>query len=91
MYLMGLEITIRLFDSYSLKDKRQVVKSIVDKGQHKFKISVAEVGAYDLHNQALIGFGIVTNSNRQGEQVLNQVIRFVEETYPVEITSISWI
>lgn len=91
MYLMGIEMTIRLYDSFSLKDKRQVIRSIISKAQHKFQISVAETGALDQLNQAIIGFGIVTNSRHQGEKVLNEVIRFVESNYQVEISNITWV
>lgn len=91
MYLMGLEMTIRLFDSYSLKDKRQVVKSIIQKVQNKYHISAAEVDDFECLNQAVLGFGLVTNSRHHGEVVLNDVVSFVEATYPVDISNLDWI
>lgn len=57
---------IRLFvrESRSLKDKRQVVKSILDRLRHGFNVAVAEVGARDHHQ--LIELGIATAGEEAG-------------------------
>jgi hypothetical protein len=41
-------LTLRLHDNRSLKGKRHVIRSLIDKIRHRFKASVAEVGDQDL-------------------------------------------
>ena len=49
-----LTLELRIDDSHSLKDKRQVVKSLKDRLRHKFNVSVAEIDYQDLWQRALI-------------------------------------
>ena len=42
-----LRFTLRLPESGSLKDKRQVVRSLAQRIRNKFQVSVAEVGDND--------------------------------------------
>ncbi|MFC6463788.1 DUF503 domain-containing protein [Marinilactibacillus sp. GCM10026970] len=85
---MGLELTILIFDSYSLKDKRSVVKSILKKLSNQYNVSVAEIDELDTLNKAKIGLGIVGNNRVLCENILNQTIRFIEANYEVNITEI---
>ncbi|MEC6747741.1 DUF503 domain-containing protein [Marinilactibacillus sp. XAAS-LB27] len=88
MKLMGIELTILIYDAYSLKDKRSVVKSILKKVSNQFNVSVAETDELDTQNRAVIGFGIVGNNSVLCEKILNQVIEYIEANYEVEITDI---
>lgn len=47
MYLSSLHVRLRLRESQSLKDKRQVVRSIVDKLRSNFHVAATEVGHLD--------------------------------------------
>ena len=47
MVVGTLKIEFMLFDNRSLKGKRKVVKSMVDKVKARFNVSIAEVGAND--------------------------------------------
>lgn len=91
MILMGVEIEMKLWDNQSLKVKRKVIKSMIDKIHHQYKISAAEVGRNDSLDYAHIGLGVVRNQKKEAEKVLNRVIRMIEEKYPVEILSISFL
>jgi uncharacterized protein YlxP (DUF503 family) len=68
-------ITFRLHDCRSLKEKRSVVKSVIHQIQNHFNVSVAEVGANDMHQTAEIGFALVGNSrpvvNSKMDKILN--------------------
>jgi uncharacterized protein YlxP (DUF503 family) len=46
----------------SLKDRRQVVRSIKDKLRHSFNVSVAELDDANLWNRATLGVVAVSNS-----------------------------
>lgn len=88
MVLMGMEITILIFDAYSLKDKRSVVKSILHKLKNQHNVSVAEVEELDMLNKAVLGIGIVGNNRVLCEKILRQSIDFIESNYEVEVTEI---
>ena len=62
----------------SLKEKRMVVKSIVEKAKHKFNISVAEIDLQDIHQTIAVGFACVTNDAVHAEQTVNNVIDYME-------------
>lgn len=90
MILMGVEIEMMLWDNHSLKAKRKVIKSMIDKIHHYYKISAAEVARNDSLDYAHIGVGVVSSSKKEAEKILNRVIRMIEEEYPVEIINISF-
>jgi hypothetical protein len=88
MFVESNKIEIRIFDSFSLKDKRSVVKSIIAKTHRKFNVSISEVEDYDLLNKTALGVSIVSNNNQLNQQIFNSIIRFIEENYEAEIISI---
>ena len=69
----------------SLKEKRGVVRRVVDRVRNQFSISVAEVDNLDLHQRATIGLAVVTNDRRLADSILNKVLDFVEEMHLAEI------
>ena len=69
----------------SLKEKRMVVKSIVEKSKHKFNISVAEVELQDVHAQICIGFACVTNDASHADSIINNVLNFIERNTDAQI------
>ena len=62
----------------SLKEKRMVVKSLVEKTKHKFNISVAEVDSQDIHRTIVIGIACVSNDAVHAGQVIDTVVEFME-------------
>jgi hypothetical protein len=62
----------------SLKEKRMVVKSIIERSKHKFNISIAEVDKQDVHKSIVIGFACVSNDAVHIEKMINTVVDFIE-------------
>lgn len=62
----------------SLKEKRMVVKSIIEKSKHKFNISIAEVDRQDIHKSIVIGFVCVTNQVRHADEIIDNVLNYIE-------------
>lgn len=62
----------------SLKEKRMVVKSVVEKARHKFNISIAEIDRQDIHKNIVIGFACVTNEVSHADSIIENVLRFIE-------------
>lgn len=87
MHVATAHITLRLFDSASLKDKRQVVRSILARARNQFEVSAAEVGSQDIWNLAEIGVACVSGESAHALDVVEEVIRSIESSRPdVEIT-----
>jgi uncharacterized protein YlxP (DUF503 family) len=55
--LLHLRLLVR--EARSLKDKRQVVRSILDRLKGQFNVSAAEVGTLDDHRQATLAVAAV--------------------------------
>lgn len=81
-------LTLLIFDSYSLKDKRSVLKSIIHKVHNKYNVSIAEVDENDIHNKSVLGISIVGNQKNICEQMFQDILDFIENNYPVEIIGI---
>ena len=62
----------------SLKEKRMVVNSIVEKAKHKFNISIAEVDRQDIHKSIVIGFACVTNEVKHADEIIENVLNYIE-------------
>lgn len=71
------KVRLRLPDSFSLKDKRRVVKSITTRVGSKFNVSVAEVDDLDAWRLATLGISIVSNDNRHTNEVLSKIVDFI--------------
>lgn len=78
-------VEIMIHDSNSLKDKRQVVKSIIGKLKSRFNISVAEVDLNEKWRLSVIGFACVTNDTVHANQQISNVLKFIERDTRVEI------
>ena len=76
------EITLHLPESHSLKDKRQIITSLMTRTRQRFEIAIVEVGENDRWQIAKLGLSCVSNSRQHVEEVLNHVRRYIEETRP---------
>ena len=80
MHVGVCRLILRLPDVHSLKDKRQVARSLSARIRNKFNVSVAEVDDNDNWSRLTLGVCAVSNDSRHANQVLSGVVSFVEET-----------
>src|SRR3954471_10567204 len=73
MPLASLTLEIRIEGAHSLKDKRQVVRSLKDKLRHHFNVSVAELEETDLWQRATIGVVSISSSRDYLAQLMQSV------------------
>lgn len=66
----------------SLKEKRQVVRSLVARVRNEFNVSIAEVDDQDLWQQATLGVACVSNSAAYAHGQLEAVVKFMDRTRP---------
>src|SRR5438128_11148614 len=62
MPIASLTLEIRIEAAHSLKDKRQVVRSLKDRLRAKFNVAVAELDSTDLWQRATVGVVSVSGS-----------------------------
>ena len=72
-------LTLALGQSHSLKDKRQVVRKIVDRVRARFQVAISEVGDHDLWQKATLGIAAVGNDTGHVRAVVDEVIRAIDE------------
>lgn len=78
MVVGTLKVRFRMFDVASLKAKRSIVKSIINRTRNKFNVSIAETGTLDSHQWCEIGVCTVGNDSRKINSVLDIVLDFME-------------
>jgi len=79
------EIEILIYESNSLKEKRHVLKSIIERIKVRFNASVAEVDYNDLWNKSMIGIAVVSNNKNLCESAISKIINFIDNDERVEI------
>jgi uncharacterized protein YlxP (DUF503 family) len=69
---------LHLAACHSLKEKRQIVKSLKDRLHQRFNVSAAETDHHDLWQRAELSAVVVTTDRQHAEQVLREADRLVE-------------
>lgn len=80
-----LNMRLEVPASASLKEKRHVVKSILDTTRNKFNVSAAEISHLDSHKTAGLAFACVSNEAVFINKVLNKIIDLVESNPLCEV------
>ena len=80
---------IFIFNANSLKSKRSVVKSIIEKSKNRFNISIAEVGENDKWQKSIIAFSTISNDQNIVEETIEKVINFFDSYSEIEIININ--
>ena len=88
MFFLNRVLSFKIYDSYSLKDKRSTVKSLIKRIHNRYNVSIAEVGEQDMLNVSKIGIAITSSSQLIAQQTLDAVIEEIEARYEIEIFDI---
>jgi len=73
-------------ESHSLKDKRQILKSIIERVKYRFNVSVVELDDHDLWQKSTIGISCVNRAESQVRRTLNEVEHFIENLNKAQVT-----
>jgi uncharacterized protein len=74
-----LTLDIYIPDSHSLKDKRQVLRSLKDRLRGRFNVAVAELDHQESWQRAQVGIVSLSNNAAHLEQSLRAVLNEAEE------------
>jgi len=75
MPIAYLTLEIHIEAAHSLKDKRQVLRSVKDRLRNTFNVSVAEIDVTDLWQRATIGVVSISDSRDYLEGLMRNVER----------------
>lgn len=81
MYVGILQLSFHIPGARSLKDKRQVIRSFRDRVRARYMVSIAEVGFLDLHQRAILGVAVVSNSAALCDELLSHVSQMAEHIH----------
>lgn len=89
MFVGVLRVVLHLVGVGSLKGKRRIVKSTVERTRAKFNAAVAEVADNDTLGRAVIGAAVVGNSASHVDSMLGRIASFIEGNGLAPVASIS--
>jgi uncharacterized protein len=82
MYVAVCELTLHLPASASLKDKRQIVRSVLARLRNQFEISASEVDHQDTWQLTTLGLAYASGDAQHARDVIDNAVRYVEESRP---------
>jgi len=81
-----LEIRLALRESFSLKDKRRILRSLKDRLRHDFNVSVAEVDGLDMVQSGTLAVAQVSTDSRYVRGSLEKVLEVVKREREAQLT-----
>ena len=89
MHVAALDVELHIAGSGSLKDKRAVVRHIVEVARRRYGVSASEIAHHDRWQRAGLGFAYVAPTAGRVSEVLDQVERFVWSQPEVSVLSVA--
>jgi len=85
--LIGIcKIDLYLPNSHSLKDKRNLLKSIKLRIRNYYNVSVSEINNSDLWKNTTLGIACIGNDKKYLNKILNEIILFLEKQNESQLT-----
>ena len=76
---------IHLPHARSLKHKRRVVKSLIDRVHQRYRASIAETDFHDVHQRAEIAIALVGRDQRELERLLDGIRRLFDQELEADV------
>ena len=88
MFTLSAELTFYIPQATSLKDKRQVRRSLIEKTRQKFNVSIAEIDTQDILQTLTIGVAVVSGDFAHRQNCVDEIIRFMEAHTDAELVEV---
>jgi uncharacterized protein len=82
---VALEVDLHLPSCHSLKEKRAVIRPILEGVRRRYQVAAAEVGYQEKWQRALLGMACVSGQAGHAKEVLDNVERFVWSFPEIEV------
>lgn len=88
-----LSLDLHIPDSNSLKDKRRVLRRLLDQLHDQYNVSAAELGDHDVWRRSQIGIVCLSNDRAHTEQVLQSALGLVDRDPRLEVlqATVEWL
>lgn len=74
------QVQLRMPGCRSLKDKRKIIRSIIDRTKKRFNVSIAEVERQDTWQSAVLGIACVNTRKSAANAVIDRIIDLIEQS-----------
>jgi uncharacterized protein YlxP (DUF503 family) len=91
MITIATKLVFHIPHCRSLKDKRQVRRSIIDKTKRRFNASIAEVASQDVIQTLALGVAVVSGESYHARQSMDEIVRFMEGHIEGDLISIEFV
>jgi len=88
VFTLSAKLTFYIPQAATLKDKRQVRRSLLDKTRNKFNAAVAEIDAQDVIQTLIVGVAVVSGEAAHRRDAVEEIIRFMEAHADAELTDV---
>jgi uncharacterized protein YlxP (DUF503 family) len=78
-------VTLYLESTFSLKEKRSEVKSVIRRIQNQFNVAIAEIEDLDDIRTATLGVVVVSTSTPHADQMLKTIIDGIERLLDISV------
>lgn len=88
MTTISAVVTIHIPWAASLKDKRQVRRSLIDKVRARYNVAAAEVDTQERHQLLTLGIAAVSAQPHHAREIIDDAVRFIEGGTEAEVTGV---
>jgi len=88
MYVLSAKLIFYIPHANSLKDKRQISRSLIEKTRKRYNVAIAEINTQDIHRILSLGIAVISGDMTHAQQSLDEVIRFMEMNEEAELREI---
>jgi hypothetical protein len=88
-----LTLDLLIPESNSLKDKRRVLRSLIDQLHDQFNVSAAEIGDNDIWRRSQVGVACLSGDRTHANRVLQSALGLVDGEHRLEVlrADIEWL
>ncbi len=88
---MSTVIAVSVFELHlpacrSLKEKRRVIKSLIERPHRRHRVSITESDFHELRQRAEITLALVASGEREAERILDRIRGLVDSHPEAELT-----
>lgn len=84
--IVSVEVECLLYDTHSLKDKRSILKKVMNRLKKDFNIAITELDFHDLWQRTKFGIVTISTSYIHAEQIIQEVLRVIDSRSEMERT-----
>ena len=70
---------LHLHQATSLKQKRKVIKGLIERVHQRFRVSIAETDFHDLHQRSEIAIAAIVQNEGEGERMMNTIRELIDQ------------